>query len=100
MIGTAVACATAQRLGADAGIPETMTTDSLIGRVEHDNLALDRNGVVVMDEAGMADTRRLAHLIEITRQSDSKLVLAGDPAQLSPIGANQGTTECDNNETR
>jgi ATP-dependent exoDNAse (exonuclease V) alpha subunit len=35
----------------------------------------------------MTDTRRLASLIEITRESDSKLVLAGDSAQLSPIGA-------------
>jgi ATP-dependent exoDNAse (exonuclease V) alpha subunit len=64
-----------------------MTADSLIGRVEHDKLQLDRNTVVVMDEAGMADTRRLAQLIEITRDSDSKLVLTGDQAQLSPIGA-------------
>ena len=87
VIGTAIAGATAQRLGADAGIRETTTTDSLIGRVEHDKLTLDRNSVVVMDEAGMADTRRLAKLIEITRASGSKLVLAGDSAQLSPIGA-------------
>ena len=87
VIGTAIAGATAQRLGADAGIGETMTTDSLIRRVEHDRLKLDRNTVVVIDEAGMADTRRLARLIEITDRSDSKLVLAGDQAQLSPIGA-------------
>ena len=87
VIGTAIAGATAQRLGADAGIRETMTTDSLIHRVEHHRLTLDRNTVVVMDEAGMADTRRLARLIEITRESRSKLVLAGDGAQLSPIGA-------------
>jgi ATP-dependent exoDNAse (exonuclease V) alpha subunit len=87
VIGTAIAGATAQRLGADAGIGETMTTDSLIRRVEHDRLKLDRNTVVVIDEAGMADTRRLARLIEITDRSDSKLVLAGDQEQLSPIGA-------------
>jgi ATP-dependent exoDNAse (exonuclease V) alpha subunit len=87
VIGTAVAGATAQRLGAEAGIAETMTTDSLIGRVEHQRLKFDRNTVVVMDEAGMADTRRLARLVEITDRSDSKLVLAGDQAQLSPIGA-------------
>jgi conjugative relaxase-like TrwC/TraI family protein len=87
VIGTAVAGATAQRLGTDAGIAETMTADSLIHRVEHDKLTLDSRTVVVMDEAGMADTRRLARLVEITRESDSKLVLAGDSAQLSPIGA-------------
>ncbi len=41
----------------------------------------------------MADTRRLAALIEITRESNSKLVLAGDSAQLSPIGAGGLFTE-------
>jgi AAA domain len=87
VIGTAVAGATAQRLGPDAGIRETMTADSLIGRVEHGTLRLDRDSVVVMDEAGMADTRRLAGLIEITREGEAKLVLAGDGAQLSPLGA-------------
>ena len=87
VIGTAVAGADSTALGAEAGIGETMTTDSLIGRVEHNRLRLDRNTVVVMDEAGMADTRRLARLVEITDRSDSKLVLAGDQAQLSPIGA-------------
>jgi conjugative relaxase-like TrwC/TraI family protein len=87
VIGTAIAGATAQRLAVDAGIGETMTADSLIHRVEHDRLKLDERTVVVMDEAGMADTRRLARLIELTDQTRSKLVLAGDPAQLSPIGA-------------
>jgi conjugative relaxase-like TrwC/TraI family protein len=87
VIGTAVAGATAQRLGTDAGIRETMTADSLIARAGRGTLQLDRDSVVVMDEAGMADTRRLAALVEITRESDSKLVLAGDSAQLSPIGA-------------
>jgi conjugative relaxase-like TrwC/TraI family protein len=53
VIGTAIAGATAQRLATDAGIRETMTADSLIGRAEHDKLQLDRNTVVVMDEAGM-----------------------------------------------
>lgn len=43
--------------------------------------------VVVMDEAGMADTRRLAILTELTGRGESKLVLIGDQAQLPPIGA-------------
>jgi len=48
---------------------------------------LSSETVVVMDEAGMADTERLAGLIELTERSDSKLVLVGDQAQLSAIGA-------------
>jgi len=87
VIGTAVAGATAKRLAADCQIPETMTTDALLGRVRSGRLGLDERSVVVMDEAGMADTRRLAALTRATSQSGSKLVLVGDQAQLSPIGA-------------
>ncbi len=87
VIGTAVAGATAKRLAADCQIPETMTTDALLGRVRSGRLGLDERSVVVMDEAGMADTRRLAALTRATSESGSKLVLVGDQDQLSPIGA-------------
>jgi len=87
VIGTAVAGATAKRLAADTGIAETMTTDALLGRAQSGRLGLDERSVVVMDETGMADTRRLAALTQATAQSGSKLVLVGDQAQLSAIGA-------------
>jgi ATP-dependent exoDNAse (exonuclease V) alpha subunit len=87
VIGTAVAGATAERLGADAKLERSLTTDALLSRVENGNTTLDEKTVVMMDEAGMADTRRLAKLVELTGEHRSKLVLAGDSAQLSPIGA-------------
>ncbi len=87
VIGTAVAGATAKRLAADTGMSETMTTDALLGRVHSGRLGLGERSVVVMDEAGMADTRRLTALTRATFESGSKLVLVGDQAQLSAIGA-------------
>jgi ATP-dependent exoDNAse (exonuclease V) alpha subunit len=87
VIGTAVAGAAAQRLGVEAGVGETLTADALTHRVEHRQLSLDHRSVVVFDEAGMADTRRLAAMVELTGEADAKLVLAGDAAQLSAIGA-------------
>jgi conjugative relaxase-like TrwC/TraI family protein len=87
VIGTAVAGATAERLGADAGLERSMTTDSLLARAEAGSVRLDSRTVVVMDEAGMADTKRLAALTEVTARAESKLVLVGDHAQLSAIGA-------------
>jgi hypothetical protein len=87
VIGTAVAGATAERLGEETGTDRAMTTDSLLAKAEHGSISLSSETVVVMDEAGMADTERLAGLIELTERSDSKLVLVGDQAQLSPIGA-------------
>jgi conjugative relaxase-like TrwC/TraI family protein len=87
VIGAAVAGVAAQRLGTDSGMGETMTADALTHRVENARLALDERTVVVFDEAGMADTRRLATIVELTHAAHAKLVLAGDSAQLSPIGA-------------
>jgi ATP-dependent exoDNAse (exonuclease V) alpha subunit len=87
VIGTAVAGATAERLAADANLKSALTTDSLLARIGHGRLRLDERTVVVMDEAGMADTRRLAKLTQATEKAKSKLLLVGDGAQLSPVGA-------------
>lgn len=87
VIGTAVAGATAQRLTDDAGLDRSFTADGLCNGVEKERIHLGHRSVVVMDEAGMADTERLARLARLTAETRSKLVLAGDSAQLSPIGA-------------
>ena len=87
VIGTAVAGATAERLAADAKTDQSVTTDALLLREEKGTVNLDQNTVVVMDEAGMADTNRVSQLAERTAEKGSKLVLVGDQAQLSPIGA-------------
>lgn len=87
VIGTAIAGAIAERLGAEAKTDQSLTSDALLSRVEQGTLQLDKNTVVVMDEAGIADTDRLPRLVEQTAEKESKLVLAGDSAQLTPIGA-------------
>ena len=87
VIGTAVAGATAERLGADATLEHSITTDALLARVQSGGVHLDAKTVVVMDEAGTTDTKRLAALAEVTARAESKLVLVGDHAQLPAIGA-------------
>lgn len=87
VIGTSVAGATAQRLGEDAQLDRSLTVDGLCNGVEKGRIDLNAKTVVIVDEAGMADTKRLARLAELTAESRSKLLLAGDAAQLSPIGA-------------
>jgi conjugative relaxase-like TrwC/TraI family protein len=86
VIGTAIAGATAKRLQADTGTDRSMTTDSLLNSIEKGHIRLDSNTVVIMDEAGMADSDRLPRLVKLTAQHNSKLLLAGDSAQLSSIG--------------
>ena len=87
VIGTAIAGATAERLGADAKLEHALNTSALLAQVDGGRTSLGPNTVVVMDEAGMADTNRLAELVQATAEHESKLVLVGDQAQLSAIGA-------------
>jgi hypothetical protein len=87
VIGTAIAGATAQRLQAEAELDKSYTTDGLLSGVEKGHIRLSPGSVVVMDEAGIGDTKRLARLVQMTAEHKSKLVLAGDAAQLSSIGA-------------
>ncbi|MGE5527202.1 MAG: MobF family relaxase [Methanosarcina sp.] len=49
--------------------------------------ALARGSVLVVDEAGMVDSRALARLIHHATDAEVKLVLIGDPAQLGEIEA-------------
>ncbi len=87
--GIAVAGATAQRLGNDSPSlsGSTLTLDAFNERVRREQLTLDEDSVVYLDEAGLADTRRLSNLTDTIRASGSKLVLIGDAAQLPSIGA-------------
>src|SRR5665811_215727 len=76
-----------QRLQEASGLDRSHTTDGLINGVEQERIHLGHRTVVVMDEAGMADTERLGDVYKRQAEARSKLVLAGDSAQLSPIGA-------------
>ena len=73
VIGTAVAGATAQRLKDDAHLDRSHTADGLINGVKKNRIELGSKSVVVMDEAGMADTERLHQLVKLTAQRRSKL---------------------------
>jgi hypothetical protein len=48
---------------------------------------LASGSVLVVDEAGMVDSRTLARLIDRAQEAEAKLVLIGDPAQLGEIEA-------------
>lgn len=50
-------------------------------------LKLDRNTVLVLDEAGMVPTWQMQQLVHHVKKSGSLLILVGDPRQLPPIEA-------------
>ncbi|HEX4187802.1 MAG TPA: MobF family relaxase [Solirubrobacteraceae bacterium] len=87
-LGIAVSGSTAQRLGRDspALADRTLTVDALIARVDAGRLGLDHRTTIYFDEAGMADTSRLARLTETVGVAGAKLVAIGDAAQLPSIG--------------
>jgi hypothetical protein len=74
------------------GFEETATVDRLL-------LELDRYGarhvlgdcaVLVVDEAGMVGSRKLASLLDHAEQAEAKVVLVGDDRQLAAIDAGGG----------
>jgi conjugative relaxase-like TrwC/TraI family protein len=80
VVGAAPSGIAAEKLQDETGVPAT-TLHRLLQQ------ELPERGVVVVDEAGMADTRVLAPLLERVEQVQGKLVLIGDPNQLPAVGA-------------
>ncbi len=87
-IGVAVSGATAERLAADTPALDgrTSTIDALIARTNTGSVRLGRNTTVFLDEAGMADHKRLDQLTHLIEASGAKLVAVGDGKQLPSIG--------------
>jgi ATP-dependent exoDNAse (exonuclease V) alpha subunit len=90
--GTALAAVTARRLADATGIPACSLARLLADADQPDPATgqprgLHPGGVVVLDEAGIVDTRRLARLFTHSARSGTTLVLVGDPRQLPEIEA-------------
>jgi conjugative relaxase-like TrwC/TraI family protein len=84
VIGASLSWLAAGELQSATGIPSRSLTKTL-----HD---ADRHGlppgvVVVLDEAGLVDTRTMHRLLAHVTAVDGKLVSVGDPHQLPEIGA-------------
>ena len=86
VVGAALAARAAAELQAAAGVPST-TLDSFLGALERGMATLDDRTVVVVDEAGMVGTRKLARLLDHASAAAAKVVLVGDPRQLPEIDA-------------
>ena len=56
-----------------------------------DRELLNKNTVLILDEAGMVDSQKLHFLLRQSQEQGFKLVLVGDPEQLPPIEAGAPT---------
>jgi ATP-dependent exoDNAse (exonuclease V) alpha subunit len=75
----------ADELERGADIP-SQTLHSLLNDARHSG-GLPPGCVLVIDEAGMAETRVLAPVLALVEQAGGKALLVGDPAQLPSVGA-------------
>ena len=86
VIGCSLAARAAKQLQDDAGIPAS-TIDRLLAGIDRHTTALDDTTVLVVDEAAMVGTRKLARLLAHAETAGTKVVLVGDPCQLPEIEA-------------
>jgi conjugative relaxase-like TrwC/TraI family protein len=83
-IGAAPSGVAAANLTAETGMPSG-TLHRLLAEASQRG-GLPRRCLVVVDEAGMADTRTLTRLLFRVEHAHGKMVLVGDPAQLPAVG--------------
>jgi ATP-dependent exoDNAse (exonuclease V) alpha subunit len=66
------------------------TRDRLLADLDRGRERLDGRTVLVVDEAGMLGSRKLARLLDHAERAGSKVVLVGDDRQLAAIDAGGG----------
>ena len=89
IIATAVPWRTAMALGTDVDAP-MLSVAKLLSMAARDRLDVDRNSVIVADEAGMLSTREIHHLMQLSEKTGAKIVFCGDTQQQQPVEAGPG----------
>jgi hypothetical protein len=72
------------------GFEEVATCDRFLADLDRRTERLDGRTVLVVDEAGMLGSRKLARLLHHAEQARTKVVLVGDDRQLAAIDAGGG----------
>ena len=85
VFGAAPSGRAADEFGAQTGIPSSTLHRVLVAG--GGEASLPHRCVVIVDEAGMADTRVLAPLLRLVEQAEGKAILVGDARQLPAVGA-------------
>jgi Ti-type conjugative transfer relaxase TraA len=86
VVGAALAGKAADGLEQSSGI-KSQTLHSLLAELDSGSRVLSEKSVVVLDECGMLGTKMLHRVMQHIEQSNSRLVLCGDPQQLQSINA-------------
>jgi len=86
VLGAAPSARAARALQEGSGI-ESRTIQKLVKSIDEGFQQLNERTVIVLDEAGMTDTRMLYQLLNHANIGRSKVVLTGDPKQLQSVEA-------------
>ncbi|WP_303749371.1 MobF family relaxase [Stenotrophomonas pigmentata] len=89
MIGVAVSNNAAQKLQAESGMDSASVAKTL-SMLRKGEMTLSDKDVVVLDEAGMVDTKDTRLLMVACHEAGAKLIMQGDTHQLQPVGAGAG----------
>jgi ATP-dependent exoDNAse (exonuclease V) alpha subunit len=84
--GVTIAQAAAIRLEVQAGFGAVNTAFALLADNPRREL-IPRNGVLVIDEAAMVDSRTMRALLRLARERNTNVVAIGDPRQIQAVGA-------------
>ncbi|MEM7067788.1 MAG: AAA family ATPase [Pseudomonadota bacterium] len=86
VLGAALSGKAADGLEVASGI-ESRTLASLQRSWENGFDALNKDDVLIIDEAGMIGTDQMKIILQEVKNSGAKVILVGDPEQLQPINA-------------
>jgi conjugative relaxase-like TrwC/TraI family protein len=85
VIGVSTSENATQKLAEESGIKKAYNGAKLLDLLARDQLSLTRNHVLILDEAGMMDTRQAHGIMTAARQAGAKVVLMGDRRQLQSV---------------
>lgn len=88
VIGVSLSWNAALKLGEETGLNRVYSAAKLLTELDHGKLVLSNRHVVILDEAGMADTLTVSRILAYAEKG-AKVVLQGDAQQLSPVTAGQ-----------
>ena len=89
IVPTAVAWRTAVALGDDCDA-RPYCVDKLLKLAAKGQIAIGKDTLIVVDEAGMLSTRQAHHILQLSERHGAKLVFAGDTRQQQPVEAGPG----------